>query len=74
MEWNEKNKPPLRETYIRGQLRWHKNRNTSILPPNCDNEAYYKSFGACKPDEVCRHIKNPVGYPLRLLSGRKKKS
>ena len=34
------------------------------LPPNCDNDAYYKTIGVCKPDSLCAHIKNPVNYTL----------
>ncbi len=73
IEWNEKNKPPLRETYIRGQLRWHKNRNRIILPPNCDNEGYYKNFGVCRPDELCAGIRNPVNYCLKKLPKTKRR-
>jgi DNA primase large subunit len=64
-EWNEKNTPPLRENYVRSQIRWHKARGKSILPPNCDHEGWYKDFGACKPDGICKAIKNPVNYGMR---------
>lgn len=76
-EWNQKNKPPLGENYIRGQFRWHKNRGKSILPPNCVHEGWYASFGVCKPDQYCgfeeRNVKNPVNYPFRLMGKVKSK-
>jgi DNA primase catalytic subunit len=64
-EWNTKNKPPLSESYIRSQIRWHRNKNKDVLPPNCSNQGYYKSFGVCTPDEICEKIKNPVNYVFR---------
>ncbi|MHA2066300.1 MAG: non-homologous end-joining DNA ligase LigD [Candidatus Thorarchaeota archaeon] len=76
LKWNLKNKPPLQDNYIRSQLRWHRNRNKSILPPNCSNPAYYKGFGVCTPDDLCKLVNNPVGYPIRKLpkpsKGRRK--
>jgi hypothetical protein len=72
-EWNEKNYPPLRTNYVRSQLRWHIQQDRSLLPPNCDNENFYKSFGVCKPDEICKGgtqaitIKNPVNYAFRKM-------
>jgi len=75
-EWNEKNYPPMPSNYIRTQLRWHLQQERNILPPNCDNENFYKSFGVCKPDAVCMAgakatgqitIKNPVNYAFRKL-------
>lgn len=65
VEWNAKNKPPLREAYIRSQVRWHRARNKDALPPNCVNEGWYKTFGVCDPDSRCSAIKNPVNYALR---------
>lgn len=76
MEWNEKNYPPLRSNYVRSQLRWHFNQQErTLLPPNCDNENFYKSLGLhelCK-DLHAQGIKNPVNWPLRQLKTRKKK-
>jgi DNA primase catalytic subunit len=68
IEWNSKNKPPLRESYIRSHLRWHRARNKEVLPPNCANEGWYKNFGVCKPDEKCSKIKNPVNYAIRSMT------
>lgn len=74
LEWNEKNKPPLRENYIRSQIRWHRARNQTILPPNCGHEGWYDDFGVCKPDNICggeaKTIKNPVNYALKGLRRR----
>jgi DNA primase catalytic subunit len=71
-EWNKKNTPPLGDSYIRGQLRHFQRRGSTPLPPNCLNEAYMRNFGVCKPDEICRDIKNPVSYPFRLLKRYRK--
>lgn len=69
-EWNKKNKPPLRDSYIKGQLRYFKRRGP-MPPPNCVNEGYYLNFRVCKPDDICRGIKNPSTYPFRFLKKRK---
>ncbi len=70
-KWNEKNRPPLRESYLRGQVRWHRNRKKVLPPPNCDNPGYYESFGVCKPDGMCggreKSIKNPINYAIKKL-------
>ncbi len=61
-EWNAKNRQPLREVYIKGQL----NHFTpgGRLPPNCNNDAYYPSMGVACKAEHCRKFKNPVNYTL----------
>lgn len=61
-EWNKKNYEPLRDGYVKAQLSWSKKQNKLILPPNCDNNNYYKGINICKPDNVCKSIKNPVNY------------
>ncbi len=71
-EWNEKNIPQIRRNYLLGQLRWHFRNEKSLLPPNCLNENYYKSFGCY---ECCNNlhqsgIKNPVSYPFRILKSK----
>lgn len=71
-EWNEKNFPPLRTNYLRGQLRWHFRAEKPMLPPNCENENYYKSLGV---HSLCQSlheagIKNPVSYPFRMLKAK----
>lgn len=73
VEWNERNYPPLRTNYIRTQFRWHLQQDRNLLPPNCDNENFYTSFGVCKPDAICMGntqtitIKNPVNYAFRRM-------
>jgi len=63
LKWNrEKNKETLRENLIISQLNYFKGDK---LPPNCDNDAYYKDIGVCKPDKLCGRVKNPVNYSLR---------
>lgn len=82
-EWNEKNYPPLRTNYIRTQFRWHLQQNHNLLPPNCENDNFYKSFHVCVPDRICKAgnkpgenkitIKNPINYPLRVIKRQQKK-
>ncbi len=64
-EWNEKNEEPLRETITVTQFRYHKQKSKRMLPPNCQNLMYYLDIGICKPDNLCRKIKNPVQYSKR---------
>lgn len=64
-EWNKKNKEHLREVYLVGQLRYHKQHKKKILPPNCQNAMYYTETGVCKPDNLCAKIRNPVNYSIR---------
>ncbi len=75
-EWNQKNKPPLKDNYIRGQVRWHKMQKRDILPPGCVNTGWYESFGVCRPDSFCggpaKTVKNPVNYPWRRMDQRSK--
>jgi hypothetical protein len=63
LEWNKKNKTALREGDIRGQIRYHKQKNKRVLPPNC--RSYYQDFSVCFPDTLCDRIKNPVQYSKR---------
>jgi hypothetical protein len=63
LKWNkEKNKEPLRENYIISQLKHFKVGEK--LPPNCNNDGYYKDLGVCHPDPLCGRLKNPVNYTL----------
>jgi len=73
MGWNEKNTPPLRQNYIRTQLRWHQREKRNLLPPNCDNDVFYKDMGVCFPDDICKGMKNPINYPFKKMK-RKEKS
>ena len=58
--WNLKNNPPLKAGYLNSQLRWHARQSLKIPPPNC--KAYYQDIGVCKPENICRKIKNPLSY------------
>ncbi|MFH7903985.1 MAG: DNA primase small subunit domain-containing protein [Candidatus Aenigmatarchaeota archaeon] len=71
-EWNERNKPPLREGIIRTQLRWHMRQERNLLSPNCDHPVFYKDYGVCTPDEFCKQIKNPLAYALKKYLKEKK--
>lgn len=74
LAWNQKNKPPINENYIRSQIRWHRSRNKAILPPNCYAEGWYTEFGVCKPDDICvspQDLKNPIKYPWKILKKEK---
>ena len=66
IKWNERNKPDqLRETYVRGQLRYYKSQKEKLPPPNCDNKGYMVDTGFCNPDGLCPRIKNPAQYAKR---------
>ncbi|MFC1690980.1 DNA primase small subunit domain-containing protein [Nanoarchaeota archaeon] len=68
-QWNEKNPEPLRENLIVGQLRYHKQHKKKILPPNCDNDMYYKGMQICTPDSYCNYVKNPANYAIKKIRG-----
>ena len=61
-EWNQKNKPPLKEGTLSSAIRAHMKGKQIAPPPNCDRGGYYKDFGVCRPDGICQRIKNPVMY------------
>ena len=77
--WNSKNKERLREVYLLGQLRYHKQTRKKILPPNCpkrengialvNQQNYYTDLSICKPDNFCQKIKNPAQYTTRKAWG-----
>ena len=71
-EWNKKNKPPLKQGYIKSQLQWAY-RKKPIMPPNC--KEFYQGMGVCQPDNLCKSIKNPVNYVVRknFIGNREKK-
>ena len=64
-EWNSKNPEPLSESYLQGQLSWHKRQSQNILPPNCANLSYYQDLGIKCPEEICSRCKNPVNFAKR---------
>lgn len=64
LDWNKRNYQPLPEPYIKTQLSWHKRQKQDIMPPNCDNEAYYLNLGVkCT---YCDKFKNPLNYASRM--------
>jgi len=70
--WNQKNYELLREGYIQSQLKWNERQSKSFLPPNCNNESYYKSLGIkCIG---CGKVKNPVNYTIFKIKDNKKKT
>ena len=70
MEWNKKNYEPLKEGYIIAQVQWSKRQSKKMLPPNCNNEAYYKTLGV-----YCHNCKwkNPVNYVKIQLKNKEEK-
>jgi hypothetical protein len=71
-EWNEKNHEPLRWQYVLGQLRYAKQSKKILPPPNCNNLSYYKAYSVCKPDDLCKQIKNPLQYAKRKEKSKPK--
>ena len=79
VEWNKKNREPLREVYLLGQVRYHKQMQKMILPPNCpkrennvvmvNQQNYYTDLRVCQPDNFCAKIKNPAQYTTRKAWG-----
>ncbi|MBS3071233.1 hypothetical protein J4407_02960 [Candidatus Pacearchaeota archaeon] len=61
-EWNKKNKPPLKDNYLKAQLLWSY-RNKIVPPPNFDKD-YYKGIGLTPTEEEMRY-KNPVNYMVK---------
>ncbi len=66
-KWNEKNKPPLKEGYLKSQVEWHLKQKRKILPPNYDNEPFYKDMGLInnKPQ-----AKNPLVEVIKEVKKR----
>jgi hypothetical protein len=60
--WNKKNLEPLRQSEIEIQTKYITKK---VLPPNCDRKEYYDALLICKPDGLCKMIKNPVSYAKR---------
>jgi hypothetical protein len=72
LQWNKQNDEPLRDQDIINQVNYHKQKKQIVLPPNCDNKAYYVDFHVCKPDNLCSRVKNPVSYAKRKLFAKRK--
>jgi len=67
-EWNKTNEPPLKEGYVKSQIEWHLKQKKQILPPNYNNQGFYKDMGLLdeKPD-----AKNPISEIARKLRENK---
>ena len=63
-EWNKLNDPPLKEGYIKSQIDWHLRQKKQIMPPNYNNESFYKDLGLL--DETPK-AKNPIVEVMRLV-------
>ncbi len=76
LQWNEKNAPPLQTNLILTQIRSY--MRNEYKPGNCDSGQFITSIGLCQPDVICKSntdkitIKNPIAYPIRIMSKRKK--
>lgn len=69
-EWNSKNAEPLKDSYVKTQIKWNL-KSTEYLAPNCDNKMYYQDLAVCKKDSICETIKNPINYHFRVFSKKK---
>lgn len=63
-EWNKLNNPPLKEGYVKSQIDWHLRQRKKILPPNYDNESFYKDLGLIDKKQ---ETKNPIVDVIRKL-------
>ena len=72
-EWNGKNTPPLPSNYIRSQMRWLRN-SRKMLPPNFENESFYRSMGINCDIELKAGNKNPVTYAVRSFRASARKT
>ena len=70
MKWGRK--VGLQDNYVKSQLMWHKKQSRKIIPPNCDNNLFYKDIGICKPLPLCHKIKNPLNFAILKTSGGRK--
>lgn len=69
--WNKINPEPLRDVVLQGHLRYLKQKKEIYPPPNC--KSFYQDIGVCQPDNLCRHVKNPVQYAKRRAEAPRKK-
>lgn len=74
LQWNKRNYEPLREGYVISQLSWFKRQPKKILPPNCENESYYKTLGVFCRNCKCKNPVNFVKIKLKNLKYGKSKS
>jgi len=63
-EWNKLNEPPLKEGYVKSQIDWHLRQKKAILPPNYDNNSFYKDIGLLSETPLA---KNPIAEVVRKI-------
>lgn len=73
-EWNDRNKEALREAYVKSQLRWHRNRDEDVPPPNYDSNGYYNDMQVYEGDNLEEKVPNPVSYAFRKMGDREQDS
>ncbi len=59
--WNSRNRPPLNDVYVQGQLAYFRPRKR-MLPPNCQNPGYYSDMGVKCPESICSRCRNPAAF------------
>jgi len=69
-EWNDRNKEALTESYVKSQLRWHRNRDEDVPPPNYSSNGYYKDMQVYEGDNLEEKVSNPVSYAFRKANRR----
>jgi hypothetical protein len=60
----------LREAYVKSQLRWHRNRDEDVPPPNYDSNGYYRDMQVYEGDNLEEKVSNPVSYAFRKAKKR----
>lgn len=69
-EWNDRNDEALREAYVKSQLRWHRNRDEDVPPPNYGSNGYYRDMQVYEGDNLEEKVSNPVSYAFRKAKKR----
>jgi DNA primase catalytic subunit len=69
-DWNEKNKSPLEESYIKSQISWSY-KNKIVPPPNFD-KGHYNGIGIMPTEEELRY-RNPVAYVVKKSKSQNSK-
>ncbi len=69
-EWNERNDEALRDSYVKGQLNWHRKQDEVVPPPNYSSNGYYKDMQVYEGDSLEEKVSNPVSYAFRKVKHR----
>jgi hypothetical protein len=69
-QWNERNNEALEESYVKTQLRWHRNRDEDVPPPNYDADGYYKDMQVYEGERLEEKLPNPVSYAFKQAKKR----